>query len=73
MGEFHLVHWLVVLSVLAMMSVVWGYPLAVLCRRTGKSRTIGWLAGTLGMFFGGPMFCVWWLAFSNWKEAPPKS
>jgi hypothetical protein len=71
MGEFHLVHWIVVLSVLAVLGSVWSYPLAVLCRRTGKPPAVAWFAGTVGFFFGGPMWCVWWLAFSDWN--PPSS
>ncbi|CAN5871035.1 hypothetical protein BH11PSE3_BH11PSE3_08580 [soil metagenome] len=73
MGEFHLVHWIVVLSMITVACVVSGYPLAVLCRRTGKSAVIGWLAGTIGIFFCGPTLCLWWLAFSHWETVPAKA
>ena len=59
MGEFHLV------------SFIWGYPLAVLCRRTGKSAAVGWLAGSpIAVLLGGPLWCVWWLALSTWTARP---
>jgi hypothetical protein len=72
MGEFHLLHWVVVLGVLAGMGVVWSYPLAVLCRRAGKATGVAWVAGTVGLLFAGPLWCVWWLALSTWNPPPPK-
>ena len=41
MGEFHLVHWIVVLGVIAVSIIPWGYPLSRLCRRAGKPPAIG--------------------------------
>jgi hypothetical protein len=74
MGEFHLLHWVVVFGVLGALTFVWGYPLAILCRRAGKSTAVGWLAGSpLGVFIGGPLGCIWWLALSTSKAPPPRS
>jgi hypothetical protein len=71
MGEFHLLHWIVVLGVLAGTALIWGYPLAVLCRRAGKPTAVAWIAATIGAFFCGPLWCVWWLALSAWKAPQP--
>lgn len=75
MDEFDLVHWIVVLGVIAVMAVIWGYPLSLVCRRAGKSPAIGWFAGSIGLYsFGfGPIWCVWWLALSKWNPPQPKS
>ena len=70
MDKFYLTHWIVVFSVLAMMAVTWGYPLSILCRRAGKPAAVGWVAGTIGLVVCGPMFCVWWLAYSKWELRP---
>ena len=48
-----------------------GYPLSRLCRRAGKPAAVGWLAGSVGVFFLGPIVCVWWLALSQWH--PPET
>jgi hypothetical protein len=72
MEEFHLVHWIVVLAVIVVSIIPWGYPLSRLCRRAGKPPAIGWIAGSIGLLFlFGPIWCVWWLAFSKWS--PPES
>jgi hypothetical protein len=60
-------HWLIVIFFM----LVWGYPLAAICRRAGKPASIGWLASTIGLFFGGPFWCLWWLALTAWD--PPKA
>jgi len=72
MGEFNLWHWIVVLGLLALLVPIWGYPLAALCRRAGKPAAVGWIAGSLGIFFCGPLGCVWWLALSTWNPPPTK-
>ena len=51
---------------------IWGYPLAALCRRAGKPAAVGWIAGSIGVFFCGPLWCVWWLALSTWNPPPTK-
>jgi hypothetical protein len=73
MGEFHLVHWIVVLAVIVVSILPWGYPLAVLCRRAGKPAAVGLLAGSVGLLFLGPIVCVWWLALSTWNPPETKS
>jgi len=73
MGEFHLVHWIVVFAAIVVSAIPWGYPLARLCRRAGKPTAVGWLAGTVGLFFLGPIVCVWWLAVSKWDPPEAKS
>src|SRR4029453_8835841 len=55
MGEFHLVHWIVVFAAIAVSTIPWGYPLARLCRRAGKPAAVGWLAGSVGLLFLGPI------------------
>jgi hypothetical protein len=73
MGEFHLMHWIVVLGVLGALTFICGYPLAILCRRAGKSTAVGWLAGSpFGVLVGGPIGCIWWLALSTWNAPPPR-
>jgi hypothetical protein len=69
MGSFSLVHWVVVLGVLAGVVVLWGYPLAVLCRRAGKPTAPAWIAASIGLMFMGPLICIWWLALSTWKSS----
>jgi hypothetical protein len=73
MSEFHLAHWIVVIGVLGVFALVWGYPLSVLCRRAGKPPAVGWVAGTVGIFFFGPLWCIWWLALSTWNAPQTKS
>jgi hypothetical protein len=73
MGEFHLLHWIVVLGVMAGVVFAWGYPLAVLCRRAGKPTAVAWIAASIGVFFWGPLLCVWWLALSTWRVPPPRA
>ncbi len=73
MGEFYLMNWIVVLGALAALVFIWGYPLAILCRRAGKSTAPAWLAATIGLCVGGPIWCIWWLALSTWNTPPPKS
>lgn len=68
MGSFSLWHWIVVLGVMALQ----GYPLAVICKKAGKPPAIGWIAGTIGLFLMGPLWCVWWLALSSWKASPER-
>lgn len=72
MGEFHLVHLIVVLGIIITSILPWGYPLSRLCRRAGKAPAIGWIAGSIGIFFLGPIVCIWWLALSKWDPADPK-
>ncbi len=55
------------------MAVTWGYPLSILCRRAGKPAAVGWVAGTIGLVVCGPMFCVWWLAYSKWQPTATQS
>ena len=72
MGEFHLVHWIAVLGVVAVSILPWGYPLSRLCRRAGKPAAVGWLAGSVGcLFLFGPIICIWWLALAKWQ--PPET
>jgi len=72
MGEFHLVHWIAVLGVVAVSILPWGYPLSRLCRRAGKPPVVGWLAGSVGLLFlFGPIICIWWLALAKWQ--PPEA
>ena len=52
-------------------SIPWGYPLSRLCRRAGKAPAIGWIAGSIGVFFFGPIVCIWWLALSKWDPPEP--
>jgi len=74
MEQFHLVHWIVVLAVMAVSIIPWGYPLSLLCRRAGKLPAIGWIAGSVGvLFLFGPIWCVWWLAVSQWNPPETKS
>ena len=73
MGEFQPLHWLVVIGMLGLVFFISGYPLATLCRRTGKSPAVAWLACTIGLFVCGPTLCLWWLAFSKWKVPPTKT
>ncbi|SEO64320.1 hypothetical protein SAMN02990966_02413 [Rhodospirillales bacterium URHD0017] len=73
MGEFLLVHWIAVFAAIVVSTIPWGYPLARLCRRAGKPATVGWLAGSIGLFFLGPIVCVWWLAVSRWDPPEAKS
>ncbi|HYI05662.1 MAG TPA: hypothetical protein VD858_12290 [Reyranella sp.] len=73
MEEFHLVHWIVVLAVMVVAIIPWGYPLSRLCRRAGKPAVVGWLAGSVGVLFLGPIVCVWWLALSRWQPPETKS
>ena len=46
--------------------LAWSYPLAVICRRVGRSPAVGWIAGTVGLVVLGPLWCVWWLALTRW-------
>lgn len=71
MSEFHLMHWMAVFAAIGIMATIWGYPLSILCRRAGKSPSIGWIAGSFGLFFCGPLLCAWWLALSRWN--PPQA
>ena len=71
MGELQLVHLIVVLGIIITSIIPWGYPLSRLCRRAGKAPAIGWMAGSIGVFFLGPIVCIWWLALSKWD--PPQT
>ena len=73
MEESDLEDWIVILSVIGVAAIIWGYPLSLLCRRAGKSPAIGWLAGSIGLYCCGPVWCVWWLALSKWTPPQPKS
>lgn len=73
MEDSDLGNWIVVLSVIAVVTIIWGYPLSRLCRRAGKPPAIGWIAGSIGLYFFGPVWCVWWLAFSKWNPPATKS
>jgi hypothetical protein len=72
MGTFSLMHWIIVLGMLAVLVFVWGYPLAILCRRAGKPTAAAWIAGSIGLPFFGPLICIWWLALSSWTASPTK-
>src|SRR5260370_35321515 len=63
MGSFALLHWLIVI----LMMLVWAYPLSVICRRAGQPAAVGWIAGTIGLFVLGPLWCIGWLALASWK------
>ena len=73
MGEPYLAQGIALIGIMSLAAVTSGYPLAVLCRRTGKPPVIGWLAGTIGVFVFGPNLCLWWLAFSAWKAPPAEA
>jgi hypothetical protein len=62
METFSLWHWTIVLAVM----LIWSFPLAQICKKAGKSQAVGWIAGTIGLFVLGPLWCVWWLALSSW-------
>ncbi len=71
MEESGLMNWIVALGVIAVAAIIWGYPLSRICRRAGKSPAIGWMAGSIGLYFFGPVWCVWWLALSKWNPPQP--
>jgi hypothetical protein len=71
MGEFILWNWIVVLGTFFGLIFVWGYPLSTICRRAGKPAAVGWVAGSIGLLFLGPLWCIWWLALTRWQ--PPET
>ncbi len=69
MGSFSAFHWLIAVALM----LIWGYPLAAICRKAGKPAAAGWLFGTIGLLVGGPFWCMWWLALSSWQKGAAPS
>jgi hypothetical protein len=66
MGSFSPLHWIIVLGVMFLT----GWPLARIAKRTSHSAVWGWIAGTIGLFFLGPLVFVWWIALAKWASSP---
>ncbi len=68
MGSFSPLHWIIVLGAMFLI----GWPRAKISKRTGHSAAWGWIAGTIGLFFFGPLIFAWWIALAHWpaSQAP---